>query len=394
MASAIIVHIDMDAFFASVEQHDDPSLKDKCVVVGGASQRGVVAAASYNARRYGIHSAMPIFQARQKCPSLVIVPPRRKRYAHISRQIMKVLEGFSPLVETISIDEAFVDMTGCERLYGDSREMATAIKTTIQKKVELTCSVGVAPAKFLAKIASDMDKPDGLTLILPEQVPVFIDGLAIGKVPGVGERTRGALARLGIDTLGQVNGCDPDMLVRKLGKLGHRLIALAQGRDASTVTPLRAAKSISTETTLSENTCDRAELAGYLLSQSQTVARQLLRSHMRARTVTLKIKSADFQQHSRNQTLKVPFCASETIHQTAVGLLDQFRLTGPVRLVGVGVSGLQPDDQPVQAELFPDDEKIQSTKWEKVDKAVDAVASRFGGQTVKRGSLSGKKKGK
>lgn len=392
MASTIIVHIDMDAFFASVEQLDDPSLKDQCVVVGGASQRGVVAAASYNARRHGIHSAMPIFQARQKCPDLVIVPPRRKRYVQISRKIMRLLEDFSPLVEPVSIDEAFVDMTGSERLYGDIREMAMAMKTKIYENVQLTCSVGVAPAKYLAKIASDMDKPDGLTLVSPKRVSEFIDDLTIGKVPGVGTRCRAVLAGLGIVTLGQVKACDDDLLVRKLGKFGYRLIDLANGQDASPVTPVRVAKSMSTETTLSENTVDRDTLAGHLLAQSQTVARQLLHANMRARTVTLKIKTDDFQQHSRNRTLRTPFHASETIYQAALNLLDLYRLTRPVRLVGVSVSGLQPADQPVQTELFPENDKIRSTKWEQVDRAMDAVASRFGKQTVKRGSLSEGKK--
>ncbi len=391
MASLIIAHIDMDAFFASIEQLDNPGLKDQCVVVGGSSRRGVVAAASYNARRYGIHSAMPIFQARQKCSHLVIVPPRRKRYTEISRQVMAILSQFSPLVEPISIDEAFMDMTGCERIYGSAHEMAKTIKAAIQKGLHLTCSVGVAPAKFLAKIASDMDKPDGLTLISPDQVAPFIAKLAIGKVPGVGARARQSLAGLGIRTLGDVNQADPGLLTRKLGKLGHRLIALAQCRDDSPVTPFREAKSVSSETTLDADTLDRGALATHLLGQSQTVARQLRRLQVRARTVTLKIKTADFKQHTRSQTLDAAFRDADTIYQVALDLMDSYPLTRAVRLVGVGASGLLPGTQPVQAELFPNDETIQTGKWEKVDQAVDAVAIKFGGQTVKRGSLTVKK---
>jgi DNA polymerase IV len=392
MARPIIFHIDMDAFFASIEQHENPDLQDQCVVVGGASPRGVVAAASYNARQYGIHSAMPIFQARQKCPHLVIVPPRHKHYSQISRQIMSILENFSPLVEPVSIDEAFVDMSGCGRLYGSYREMAVAIKQQIQKGVELTCSVGVAPSKFLAKIASDMNKPDGITIVAAEQVPSFIDTLAIGKVPGVGARGLAMLAGLGIYTLGQVNHFDPGHLVRKLGKFGHHLIALAQGRDNSPVTPQRGAKSVSSEITLAADTCDRTELAACLLAQSQTIARQLRRLRVRARTVTLKIKTADFQQHTRSQTLDMPFHDSEAIYQAARSLLAHFALTRKVRLVGVGASGLQPATRPVQADLFPDDAKVQSGKWEKVDQAVDAAATRFGEQVVQRGTLTGQEK--
>ena len=389
MARPIIIHIDMDAFFASVEQHDDPTLQGKCVVVGGDSRRGVVAAASYEARQYGIHSAMPIFQALQKCSQLIIVPPRRKRYAQLSRRIMSILEGFSPLVEPTSIDEAFMDLTGCERLYGSSREMALAIKTEIKRRVELTCSVGVAPVKFLAKIASDMDKPDGLTIIEPDQVPSFIVALPIDKVPGVGGRAREHLIGLGIQTLGQVNHCPPDLLARRLGKFGHRLIALAKGLDDAAVTPIREAKSMSSETTLPADSSDKDALAGYLRVQSQTVARQLLGARMRARTVTLKIKTADFQQHTRSHTMGAPFQASEAIYRAAKALLDHYPLTQPVRLVGVGVGGLQPSHQPVQADLFPDEQTRRTGKWEKVDKAVDAVATRFGSKAVKRGTFRG-----
>lgn len=388
MARSIIAHIDMDAFFASIEQLDNPALQGKCVVVGGASRRGVVAAASYVARQYGIHSAMPIFQARQRCPHLVIVPPRRKRYTQISRQIMAILETFSPRVEPISIDEAFVDMTGCERLYGTTRQMADALKEKIKQEVALTCSVGVAPVKFLAKIASDMDKPDGLTLIDVKHVPAFIDALSISKVPGVGSRAKKILADIGVHTLGQVNHLEPALLMTKLGKFGHRLTALAKGRDDTPVTPFRPAKSVSSESTLSMDTCDRTVLAGCLLAQSETVGRQLRRLQVRARTVTLKIKSSDFQQHTRSQTLDQPFHTSDVIYQAALSLLDQFALVRPVRLVGVGASGLQSTQRPVQGALFPDEDRARTGKWEKVDRAMDAVANRFGGQTVQRGSLT------
>ena len=389
MASPIILHIDMDAFFASVEQLDDPSLKGRCVIVGGQSQRGVVAAASYEARKYGIHSAMPIFQARQRCRDLVIVPPHRKRYAQLSHQIMEILKAFSPLVEQVSIDEAFVDMSGCQRLYGPPDKIARAIKERIRRQTGLTCSVGAAPNRFLAKIASDMNKPDGLTLIAPDQVMEFVEDLPIGKVPGVGQRARQQLRELGILTLGQVKTLPAELLVRKMGKFGHRLMELALGRDDTPVTPQSETKSISTETTLEQDTQDKERLRHYLLKQSQAVARDLRRKHFRARTVTLILKTCDFQRHSRSHTLSRPVQSAEGIYQAVADLLQAFPLTRPVRLVGVGAAGLQPADRAVQTGLFPDAGDLRDTKWEKVDRALDEVVDRFGEAAVRRGKTEG-----
>jgi DNA polymerase-4 len=379
--------MDMDAFFASVEQLDDPALRGKPVVVGGRSERGVVAAASYEARRFGIRSAMPVFQARQRCRDLIIVPPRRKRYAELSLRIMEVLRSFSPLVEPISIDEAFVDITGCRRLHGSPETIGRAVKTAIRDEAGLTCSVGIAPAKFLAKIASDMDKPDGLTIIAPEAVDAFIQRLAIRKVPGVGTRAAEQLRALGIETLGQVRRCPQPLLVRKLGKFGHRLIALSRGGDDSPVSPVRETKSISTETTLDEDTRDRDALCAYLLSQSQSVAAEMRRKGFKARTVTLKIKTDDFKLHSRSRTLSRPVQSAEPIHRTAVELLGGFSLAWPVRLIGVGASGLLPESAPVQADLFSGAGEANAAKWDKVDRVMDAVNRRYGDASVARGKL-------
>jgi DNA polymerase-4 len=376
----------MDAFFASVEQLDNPDLKGRCVIVGGKSQRGVVAAASYEARRYGIHSAMPIFQARQRCPDLAIVPPRRARYVEISGEVMAVLRGFSPLVEPVSIDEAYMDVSGCGRLHGSCMDIAMEIKQTIHDKTGLTCSIGAAPVKFLAKIASDINKPDGLTIIQPEQVNSFIHSLPIRKVPGVGRQTMKVLANLGIQTLGQVAGLTEKTLVGKVGKFGQRLYQLSQGEDHAPVAAPQEAKSISTETTLSEDTTDRRQLASHLLRQAQSVAHQLRRKKKRARTVTLILKTSDFQRHTRSLTLTSTFQNSDTIYQTALKLLQQYALHKPVRLVGVGASGLQPESRPVQMELFSNETQAHDHKWEKVDQAVDALSDRFGAHTVVRGS--------
>ena len=386
MASTNILHMDMDAFFASVEQLDNPALRGQCVIVGGKSQRGVVAAASYEARRYGIHSAMPIFQAKQRCPQVLIVPPRRRRYVEMSHKVMDILRGFSPLVEPVSIDEAFVDISGCNRLHGSCEEIAKAIKHAIHSRTELTCSVGVAPIKFLAKIASDLNKPDGLTIIEPARVQSFIDTLPIRKVPGVGRRTMEILSDIGIETLGQINGLPDTLLAKKLSKFGRRLRLLAAGCDDTNVVPQRDTKSVSTETTLSEDTRDRKILAPFLLKQSQSVARQLRHIKMRARTVTLILKTADFQRHSRSLTLESASQSSDTIYQTALTLLNDYPLRQPVRLVGVGASSLQPETKPVQMGLFSDDKRVQDCKWEKVDQALDALTDRFGVHTVTRGS--------
>ena len=386
MASPIILHIDMDAFFASVEQLDDPSLRGRCVIVGGQTHRGVVAAASYEARKYGIHSAMPIFQARQRCRDLVIVPPRRARYTELSRRMMAILAQFSPLVEPVSIDEAYMDITGCGRLFGDAGQTARAIKARIHGDLGLTCSVGVAPSKFLAKIASDLNKPDGLTIIPAGQVQGFVARLPIHKVPGVGRHACQTLKDLGIQTLGQVQTYPEELLIRKLGKFARRLKELARGQDTSAVTPQSETKSVSTETTLDQDTRDRQQLSCCLLGQSQRVARELRAKGLRARTVSLILKTSDFQRHSRSRTLETPVQSADRIYHTALTLLQSFAITQPVRLIGVGASGLRPADSVEQGQLFPDDREKLDRKWEQVERAMDAVADRFGASAVKHGN--------
>jgi DNA polymerase-4 len=379
--------MDMDAFFASVEQLDDPALRGRCLVVGG-SHRGVVAAASYEARKFGIHSAMPIFQARLKCPHLVIVAPRRRRYAELSGRIMDILRTFSPLVEPISIDEAYVDISGCQRLHGTAHETGLAVKTRIREQTGLTSSVGIAPNKFLAKIASDFNKPDGLTIITPEQMPLFIETLAIEKVPGVGAQTRQRLTGMGIQTLGQILQWPEQQLVRNLGKFGYRLLALAQGRDNTPVECESEAKSVSSETTLAQDTADRAVLAACLLAQSDTVARQLRAQHLRARTITLKLKTTDFVQHTRSHSWPQPIQSSDTIYQAALRLLTAFALTQPIRLIGVGAGNLMPESMPVQQALFADEQVRYRQQWEQLDRALDAISERYGQGSVVRGTLA------
>jgi DNA polymerase-4 len=385
----MILHIDMDAFYASVEQLDNPRLKGKCVIVGGTSNRGVVSAASYEARQFGVRSAMPIYQAKQKCPHGIFVPPRMSRYKEVSKKVMALLRDFSPLVEPVSIDEAYLDITGCQRLFGEPQETAWEIKRQIKETVHLTCSIGVAPNKFLAKIASDLEKPDGLTLILPDMVSEFIDSLPIKKVPGVGKKMHRQLELLSIRTLGDVQRLPEKTLVKHLGKFGKRLRTLSSGTDHSPVTPHARHKSISSERTLAADTRDTKLLKRYLLRQSEEVAKQLRKAGVRAKTITLKIKDADFKQVTRRTTIDIPTQSSKTIYRHAERLMDNFKITKKIRLIGVGTSGFSSVASSVQIGLFDRDDKIED-EWEKVDKTLDSISKKFGKDVVGRATLKNK----
>jgi len=384
----MIIHVDMDAFYASVEQLDNPDLKGRCVMVGGTTNRGVVSAASYEARKYGVHSAMPIFQAKRKCPQGVFVPPRMSRYKAVSQRIMTILKEYSPLVEMVSIDEAYIDIAGCTGILGSPREIALTIKKKIQIETCLTCSVGIAPVRFLAKIASDLDKPDGLTMIHPEQVDDFIDSLAIQKVPGVGKKSTEQLKSLGVRFLGDIKQYPKEMLIKRLGKFGHRLIDLAKGVDTTPVSPESEHKSVSSELTLEKDTLDTGYLKQVLLHQSGRVSRELRKMGVKARVVTLKLKHDDFKQVTRRVTIQTPTQFTDTIYKEAVRLLDQYSLSRKVRLVGVGASGFVSAAEPVQMGIF--DNTLSGNKnWEKVDLTLDHIGKKFGKGVVHRASLSG-----
>jgi DNA polymerase-4 len=381
----------MDAFYASVEQLDQPELRGKCVIVGGTTNRGVVSTASYAARKYGVHSAMPIFQAKQICPQGIFMPPRFERYKEVSVTVMSLLKDFTPLVEPVSIDEAYMDISDCDKLHGSPAEIGASIKEIIKATVKLTCSVGIAPIRFLAKIASDMDKPDGLTVILPAEVPSFIDALPIQKVPGVGKKTGVQFSLLGIQTLGDVKKF-PEKLIRdRFGKYGKRLLELAAGIDDTPVSPSSRHKSVSSEQTLSQDTRNRQSLDKYLLKHSQDVAKQLRKMGMRAKTITLKLKHADFKQITRSTTLTAPIQSSDKIFLEASRLLTDYPLQKQVRLIGVGVSSLVSRELPVQLSLF-DETKKKDEHWEKIDQTIDTITQRFGKNAVKRASLSKKKR--
>lgn len=382
----MILHMDMDAFFASVEQRDNPELRGKPVIISGRSMRSVVSTASYEARVFGVRSAMPLVQAMKLCPLAVVVRGRMGRYKEVSKRIFALLQNMSPLVEQVSIDEAYLDVSGCERLLGSPVQIAETIKARIKERENLTCSIGIAPLKFIAKIASDMNKPDGITVIDPENVMDFIENLPIGKVPGVGVAALRNMDSLGVKTLGQIRKLDDRILKAKFGVFGHRLKQLARGEDSSQVTLDYERKSYSTETTLPEDTFDREFLNRQLLAQSDEVARLLRRGAVKARTITLKITFADFKQITRRHTLENPAQSSEQIYKEALRLFAAEILPTKIRLIGVGASGLMPENQPVQALLFADNDTTHHEKWEKADRAVDSILEKFGTTKVKRAS--------
>ena len=303
----MIIHGDMDAFYASVEERDRPELVGKPVIVGGSPEkRGVVSAANYVARKYGVHSAMPAVTARRLCPQGIYLPPRIDYYAEISRQIRDIFERFTPLVEPLSLDEAFLDVTGSENLFGPAVEIGRQIKQAIRKELRLVASVGVAPNKFLAKIASDLKKPDALVVVEPDKVQEFLDPLPVERLWGVGKQSSKVFERLGIRTIGQLRQCPLDMLQARFGSSGEHLWNLAHGRDDRPVVPEREAKSISNETTFEHDIADMDVLRAWLVDLIEQVGCRLRRHGLRGRTVHLKVRFADFSLITRSQTLPEP----------------------------------------------------------------------------------------
>ena len=373
----------MDAFFAAIEVLDNPSLKGRPVIVGGSTGRGVVSTASYEARRFGIHSAMPIFKAREKCPKGIFLPVRKDRYKEVSRKIMDILKGFTPLVEGVSIDEAYLDITGCEDLFGNAEEIARHIKARIGKETGLTCSIGIAPNKFLAKIASDMHKPDGLTIIPADDVDKFLSRLPVEKIPGVGKRTIKGLRHYGIKTVADLKRFSKEQLLKDFGRFGGRLYELAKGTDNSPVVPYREVKSISSEETLPSDTGDFIILKEKLISHAEKVAWRLRQEGLKGRTITLKIKFEDFSEISRSRTVAPSTDSTKIISDCAIKQLKDYPLRKKVRLIGVAVSNLEGGKEGSQISLFMEGGKEE--KERKTDEAMDEIRERFGGKVIKRG---------
>jgi len=377
----------MDAFFAAIEQRDNPALQNKPVAVSGNSERSVVSTASYEARLFGIRSAMPVFMAKQKCDHLVIVPGNIQKYQTESKKIMEIISHFSPLMEQVSIDEVYIDIRGCERLFGSPEQIALAVKNKIKKDLSLTCSVGIAPIKFLAKIASDINKPDGLTHIKAHQVENFIFTLPIGKVPGIGQSAMKNMELLQIKTLGDVKKYSLSILTRKFGKLGQLLSALSNGIDSSRVETNYIRKSISSEKTLSKNIFDFETIKQIILDRSQSVGRDLRKRNLVCENVFIKLKFSDFSQITRSKKLDAPICSSSAIFHKALALYEKILLKKKIRLVGVGVTALKDKNTPVQMQLIQDQDRPKE-QWESVDTAVDSISEKFGADIIKKASLN------
>jgi DNA polymerase-4 len=378
----IIIHIDMDAFYASVEQRDRPELLGRPVIVGAnPGGRGVVAAASYEARRFGVHSAMPISQAKRRCPNAVFLPVNIAKYAEVSAEIMAILGGYSPVVEPLSLDEAFLDASGTERLFGPPIEIARTIKRRIHQELGLTASAGVAPNKLLAKIASALKKPDGLVEVGIGEEESFLRGLPISRLWGVGKVTEAELRGMGIETIGRLAATPRELLERRFGKNGLLLHDLAHGRDDRPVEPFAQPKSMGAEKTFSEDTRDLNELRRTILAQSERVARELREEGYAGRTVALKLRFADFHTITRSLTGEATQDGFE-IFRRAFGLLERVGPVQPVRLIGVSVSGLI-HGAPDQLPLFSADQ----AKRGRVARAADRLATRFGERVLIPASL-------
>jgi len=384
MPSRIIIHVDMDAFFASIEVLDRPELCGKPVVVGGGVSRGVVSAASYEARKFGVHSAMPMAQALRLCPQAVVMPVRMERYHGISQRIMMLLAARTPLLEQVSVDEAYLDMTGCLSANQTPEAAAREMQAEISAATGLTCSVGVAAGKAIAKMASDLRKPNGLVVVPPGEEAAFLAPLTIGKLRGVGEATERKLRDLGITTIGDLARLPQEFLVSKFGVAGRDLHALARGMDDSPVVPERQAKSIGRETTFLTDISDHALLERTLLELSEDVSHSLRRHGLLARGVTLKLRYDDFHTITRAHTLSEPSELTDPIYRTALHLLCQAKSARPIRLIGVTAGPLQPATDR-QYSLFS---QATDGKQRQLASAVDAIRHRFGESAIIRARLA------
>ncbi|MBU0682065.1 MAG: DNA polymerase IV [Proteobacteria bacterium] len=403
MKPRAIIHLDMDAFYASVEVLDHPELAGLPVIVGGSSERGVVSAASYEARTYGVHSALAIVVARRLCPHGIFRPVRMERYQEVSQQVMAIFGDYTPQVEQVSVDEAFLDVSGCTRLLGDAEAIATTIRKRVRQEIGLTVSAGIATSKLVAKIASDQDKPDGLTLVPQGQEAAFLAPLAIKRLWGVGKKTIPSLNLLGVYTIGDLCRFDLDFLERKFGKQGRHMYFCARGLDLREVETTETVKSIGNEETFAEDLIDLARIKKELLSLTTKVGERLRDQNLKGQTVTLKIKYHDFSTVSRSVTLEQATNDSRQLYTTILALLPKTQAgVMPVRLAGLSVSKLTARQAPCQLGLF---EQAGKQSRAQLTEALDAINRRYGSLTIKPALLvdgddklsegkKGKKKGK
>jgi DNA polymerase-4 len=376
-----ILHVDLDAFFAAVEQRDRPELRGKPVIVGGdRDQRGVVSAASYEARAFGVHSAMPLRTAARLCPSGVFLHVDGGKYQRASREVMAILRRFTPLVQPISIDEAFLDVTGSRALFGDGEAIARAIKSAVREEVGLTASVGVASTKLVAKIGSDLRKPDGLVVVRPGEEAAFLAPLPISRLWGVGDKTAAALREFGVRTIGDLAALPPDALERRFGKHGAALVARAHGVDADPVATGEPAKSIGHEHTFGRDTSEPEKIERTLLGMADGVAWRLRAAGLKAATITLKLRDSSFTTISRQTTLDEPADLTEEIYEAALVLLRRELHGQKIRLVGVTASNFRDREQ---LALFGGEDP----KRHQAAEAMDSIRRKYGERAVTRGRL-------
>jgi DNA polymerase-4 len=379
---ATILHVDLDAFFAAVEQRDRPELRGKPVVVGvgGRHDRGVVSAASYEARKYGIHSAMPLRTAAGLCRDVVFVPVDGRKYSAVSKQVMEILRRYTPAVEPVSIDEAFLDVAGSEALHGSPIDMGRAIRSDILAELRLTASVGVATTKLVAKVASDLRKPDGMVVVAPGTEAEFLAPLPISRLWGVGAKTAEILAEFGVRTIGDLAALPEDVLARRFGRQGPVLSQRARGIDPSPVTGSDPARSISHEHTFDVDTADPEALERTLLALSEGVASRLRTGGVKARTIAVKVRDSSFHTVSRQRTLQEPTDQTEVVFATALELARPQLRGIRVRLLGVAASHLGDGEQ---ISMF----SVVDERQRRVTEAADAIRKRYGAKAIRRARL-------
>lgn len=377
-----ILHVDMDAFFASVTERDHPELKGKAVVIG-AGVRGVVTSANYEARKFGIKAAMPVGRAQRLAPHAIFIPPDHKRYSEVSEHIMEIFHSFTPLVEPISLDEAFLDVTKARRLLGDGRAIATAIRAKVEAQEGITCSVGIASSKFIAKLASQRCKPNGILEIPTERVLTFLHPLPVSALWGVGPKTNEALERLGLHTVGDIAQTPQQTLIRALGQAaGESLYELAWGRDDRDVIPEEPDKSISAAETFDRDIDDPAVVAKEILRMCERASSRMRERSLFAKTITLKIRFADFTTINRSKTLPLPIDTTHEIYEVAKALYDALSIErARIRLVGVSLDNLHTDSHE-QLVLG-----ARESSWRELQGGIDAAKARFGSDSVRPGRL-------
>lgn len=388
-----ILHVDMDAFYAAVEQRDHPEYRGKPVIVGSDPQqgkgRGIVATCSYEARKFGVHSAQPISKAWKLCPLGIYVRPDMGKYARVSGHVMDILAGFTDLLEQVSIDEAFLDVSGSEKLFGSGVEIAKKIKRRIREELQLTASVGVAANKFVAKIASDLKKPDGLVVVEPGREKEFLAPLPVGRLWGVGPKTEAYLKNLGLERIGQLAGLPEENSISRMGKAGGHLLQLARGIDDRPVIPEEGFQSIGHEHTFDRDTADPQLIEKTLLDLTERVAYRLRKNRARARTIAIKFREADFSTYSRRTTLDRSADTTETIFPVALKLMKSLVREGvKVRLVGIHTGNLEAEIGGRQIPLF---DRVPG-KERQLAQAMDDIVQRFGGKSITRATLIPTKK--